>query len=121
MNVETVLAGLQAGELTFDFNAFALLRERDFAFHLVLAEAFDHGDRHRNLRRFHRVLRAIFGVAGLRIGGVVGNADDDDCQAGDKKPSKFGYASDFSFEKAVGRKQKLHVRAAILVLSPGVG
>ena len=49
VNVEAMFAGLQAGELADDFNAAVLLRERDFAFHFVVAEAVHDGDGHSDL------------------------------------------------------------------------
>ena len=65
VDVEAVLAGLQAGELANDFDAVALLRERDFAFHFVFAEAFDDGDRHRDLD--HRQREPQLRRCGLRL------------------------------------------------------
>ena len=52
MDVEAVLARLQAGEFANDFDAVFFLGEGDFAFHFVFAETFDHGDGHRDLRHF---------------------------------------------------------------------
>src|SRR6476620_11414354 len=45
VNVETMLARLQAGQLSDDFDAVIGLRERDLAVHSVIAEAVHPGAR----------------------------------------------------------------------------